>query len=59
MVSNTNQMTSGSPADFFLSGSSTYGKTHLTVLAPSSNLSPGFNLKTTDRLNINYQKTVS
>ncbi len=59
MVSNTNQMTSGSPADFFLTGSSTYGKTHLAVLAPSSNLAPGFNLKSTDRLNIVYQKTVS
>ena len=59
MVSNTNQMTSGSPADFFLTGSSTYGKTHLAVLAPSSNLAPGFNLKPTDRLNIVYQKTVS
>ena len=59
MVSNTNQMTSGSPADFFLTGSSTYGKTHLAVLSPSSNLAPGFNLKPTDRLNIVYQKTVS
>ena len=59
MVSNTNQMTSGSPADYFLTGSSTYGKTHLAVLSPSSNLAPGFNLKTTDRLNITYQKTMS
>ena len=59
MVSNTNQMTSGSPADFFLTGSSTYGKTHLAVLAPSSNLSPGFNLVTLDRLHITYQKTMS
>jgi hypothetical protein len=59
MVSNTNQMTSGSPADFFITGSSTYGKTHLAVLSPSSNLSPGFNLVTSDRLHITYQKTVS
>ena len=59
MVSNTNQMTSGSPADFFITGSSTYGKTHLAVLGNSSNLSPGFNLVTLDRLHITYQKTMS
>ena len=59
MISNTNQMTSGSPADFFLTGSSTYNKTHLAVLGNSSNLSPGFNLVTDDRLNITYQKTVT
>lgn len=59
MISNTNQMTSGSPADFFITGSSTYGKTHLAVLGNSSNLSPGFNLVTNDRLHITYQKTMS
>ena len=59
MISNTNQMTSGSPADFFLTGSSTYNKTHLAVLGNSSNLSPGFNLVTNDRLHITYQKTMS
>ena len=59
MISNTNQMTSGSPADFFLTGSSTYSQTHLAVLGNSSNLSPGFNLVTNDRLHITYQKTMS
>jgi hypothetical protein len=59
MISNTNQMTSESPADFFLTGSSTYSQTHLAVLGNSSNLSPGFNLVTNDRLHITYQKTMS
>jgi len=59
MISNTNQMTSESPADFFLTGSSTYSQTHLAVLGNSSNLSPGFNLVTNDRLHITYQKTKS
>ena len=59
MISNTNQMTSGSPADFFITGSSTHNKTHLAVLGNSSNLSPGFNLVTNDRLHITYQKTMS
>ena len=59
MISNTNQMTSGSPADFFITGSSTHNKTHLAVLGNSSNLSPGFNLVTNDRLHITYQKTKS
>ena len=40
-------------------GPTNTGKTHLAVLSPSSNLAPGFNLKTTDRLNITYQKTMS
>lgn len=59
MISNTNQASSDDPADFFLTGSSTFSKTHLAVKGNSSNLAPGFNLITNDRLNITYQKTVT
>ena len=59
MISNTNQESSDDPADFFLTGSSTFSKTHLAVKGNSSNLAPGFNLVTNDRLNITYQKTVT
>ena len=59
LVSNNNQTNSNDPADFFITGSSTYSKTHLAVKGNSSNLSPGYNLKTTDKLNIVYQKTMS
>ena len=59
MISNTNQESSNDPADFFLTGSSTFSKTHLAVKGNSSNLAPGFNLVTLDRLNITYQKTVT
>ena len=59
LVSNNNQLSSNDPADFFLTGSSTYSQTHLAVLGNSSNLSPGFNLVTNDRLHITYQKTMS
>ena len=59
LVSNNNQTNSNDPADFFITGSSTYSKTHLAVKGNSSNLSPGYNLKTTDKLNIVYQKTLS
>ena len=59
MISNTNQESSDDPADFFLTGSSTFSKTHLAVKGNSSNLAPGFNLITNDRLNITYQKTVT
>ena len=59
MVSNTNQMTSGSPADFYITGSSTYSQTHLAVVGATSNLSAGFNLVTDDTINITYQKTLS
>ena len=59
LVTNNNQLNSNDPADFFITGSSTYSKTHLAVKGNSSNLSPGYNLKTTDKLNIVYQKTLS
>ena len=59
MISNTNQESSDDPADFFLTGSSTYSRTHLAVKGNSSNLAPGFNLVTNDRLNITYQKTMT
>ena len=59
LVSNNNQLSSNDPADFFITGSSTHNKTHLAVLGNSSNLSPGFNLVTNDRLHITYQKTMS
>ena len=59
IVSNTNQMTSGSPADFYITGSSTYSQTHLAVVGATSNLSAGFNLVTDDTINITYQKTMN
>ncbi len=59
LVSNNNQLNSNDPADFFLTGSSTYSQTHLAVKGQASNLSAGFTLKTTDKLNISYQKVVS
>ena len=59
LVSNNNQLNSNDPADFFLTGSSTYGQTHLAVKGNTSNLSPGYNLITNDKLNITYQKVVS
>ena len=58
LVSNNNQLSSNDPADFFLTGSSTYSQTHLAVKGQASNLSAGFTLKTTDKLNISYQKVV-
>ena len=58
LVSNDNQVSSADPADFYLTGSATYSNTHLAVKANTSNLSPGFNLRTNDDLNINYQKTL-
>lgn len=59
LVSNNNQLSSNDPADFFLTGSSTYSQTHLAVKGQASNLSAGFTLKTTDKLNISYQKVVA
>ena len=59
LVSNNNQLNSNDPADFFLTGSSTYSQTHLAVKGNTSNLSPGNNLKTADKLNIVYQKTMN
>ena len=59
MVSNNNQLSSGSPADFYITGSSTYSQTHLAVVGATSNLSAGFNLITIDKLNITYQKSIS
>jgi len=58
MVSNNNQLSSGSPADFYITGSSTYPQTHLAVVGATSNLSAGFNLITNDTMNITYQKTM-
>ena len=58
MVSNNNQLSSGSPADFYITGSSTYSQTHLAVVGATSNLSAGFNLITNDTMNITYQKTL-
>jgi hypothetical protein len=59
LVSNNNQLSSNDPADFFLTGSSTYSQTHLAVKGQASNLSAGFTSKTTDKLNISYQKVVA
>jgi hypothetical protein len=59
LVSNNNQLSSNDPADFFLTGSSTYSQTHLAVVGATSNLSAGFNLRPTDKLNISYQKVAS
>ena len=59
LVSNNNQLNSNDPADFFITGSSTYSQTHLAVKGQASNLSAGFTLKTADKLNISYQKVVS
>jgi len=56
MVSNNNQLSSDDPADFYLTGSATYSQTHLAVKSNTSNLSPGFNLRTTDNMNMTYQK---
>jgi hypothetical protein len=65
MVSNNNQLSSGSPADFYITGSGTYFlsgapkiQTHLAVVGATSNLSAGFNLITNDTMNITYQKTL-
>ncbi len=59
MVSNQNQLSNSDPADFFLTGSSTYSRTTLAVKGASSNLSAGFNLKTDDTITIVSQKTMS
>ena len=59
LISNNNQLSSNDPADFYLTGSSTYGQTHLAVKGNTSNLSPGYNLITNDKLHIVYQKSMS
>jgi hypothetical protein len=59
LVSNNSQLNSDTPADFFLTGSTTYSQTHLAVVGATSNLSAGFNLRPTDKLNISYQKVAS
>ena len=55
LISNDGQLTSTSPADFYLSGS--YNE-WLVINSPASKLSPGREMKSTDNLIITFQKTV-
>ena len=55
LVSNAGQLSSASPADFYLSGSH---NEWVIIKSPASKLSPGREMKSTDNLLITFQKTV-